>query len=76
MPVTESIPNNKERRLIPITKWNTYHAWPPVGGLRYLAFNAQNNGFNHCLVKVGRRVLIDETRFFEWIDCQKKGGQK
>jgi hypothetical protein len=24
------------RRLIPVTKWNHHHAWPPIGGLRHL----------------------------------------
>ena len=28
----------KERRLIPVTKWNDYHPWPPIGGLRHLIF--------------------------------------
>ncbi len=69
--------NNSEktsqpRRLIPITKWNSFHAWPPVGGLRHLVFYAKTNGFDSCLVRVGRRVLIDEARFFQWVDAQKK----
>ncbi len=55
-------------RLIPVTKWNEYHAWPPVGGLRHLIFYEHTNGFNHCVVRVGRRVLIDEDKFFEWTE--------
>jgi hypothetical protein len=30
------------------------------------------NGFEHSLVRVGRRVLIDEARFFEWIESQQR----
>ena len=56
------------RRLIPVTKWNKYHPWPPIGGLRYLIFHADSNGFSHCIRRVGRTVLIDEGRFFEWVD--------
>jgi hypothetical protein len=34
------------------------------------------NGFEHAIVRVGRRVLIDEERFFEWIESQqhREGG--
>ena len=53
-------------RLIPVTKWSEYHPWPPIGGLRYLIFHEHTNGFSHCVVRKGRRVLISERRFFEW----------
>jgi hypothetical protein len=57
-------------RLIPVTKWPEHHAWPPIGGLRHLIFHADKTGFAHCLVRVGRRVLIHEDRFFEWTERQ------
>ncbi len=56
----------KRRRLIPVTKWDQYHPWPPIGGLRHLIFYEKENGFSYCLVRLGRRVLIDEEKFFEW----------
>ena len=55
-------------RLIPVTKWNDFHVWPPIGGLRHLIFYKETNGFNQCVVKLGRRVLIDEEKFFEWAE--------
>jgi len=57
-------------RLIPLTKWGEYHPWPSVGGLRYLVFFAETNGFHTCVRRAGRRVLIDEKAFFEWVDKQ------
>ena len=68
-------PARKEHRLIPVTQWNDYHPWPPIGGLRHLIFFENTNGFAHCIVRVGRRVLIDEEKFFEWAENQelKKG---
>ena len=42
----------KERRLIPVTKWNEYHPWPPIGGLRHLIFYEKTNGFAHCVVRL------------------------
>lgn len=59
-------------RLIPITEWSKHHVWPPVGGLRHLIFNAKGNGFDAVVRRVGRRVLIDERAFFEWVDAQRK----
>lgn len=53
-------------RLIPVPRWNDYHVWPPIGGLRHLIFNEATNGFSECVVRVGRRVLIDEEKFFAW----------
>ena len=53
-------------RLIPVTNWNDFHPWPPIGGLRHLIFNASSNSFHAVIRRVGRRVLIDEVAFFEW----------
>lgn len=53
-------------RLISVTQWNRFHSSPPIGGLRYLIFNAERNGFSACLRRMGRRLYIDEAAFFEW----------
>ena len=55
-------------RLIPVTQWPQYHTWPSVSGLRWLVFNSADNGFDVCIRRVGRRVLIDEKSFFNWVD--------
>ncbi len=57
-------------RLIPLTDWNRYHCWPPIGGLRNLMFFREANGFATAFKKVGRRVLIDEAEFFECCNRQ------
>ena len=59
-------------RLIPLTQWNEYHPWPPPGGLRHLVFHERTNGFHTVIRKVGRRVLLDEQEFFNWIDRQNQ----
>lgn len=60
-------------KFIPVTEWNEHHAWPPIGGLRHLIFYAEENGFNKCIRRVGRRVLISEADFFAWVDAQNGG---
>jgi len=62
-------------RYIPVTVWNEHHDWPPIGGLRNLIFNKNKNGFATVVKKVGKRVLIDEAAFFEWIANQDRGAK-
>lgn len=59
-------------RYIPVPSWEKHHEWPKVGGLRNLIFNRHTNGFDKVIKKVGKRVLIDETAFFNWVDEQNK----
>lgn len=61
---------NNINRLIPVTQWNDHHAWPPIGGLRHLIFHADKNGFDAVIRRCGRRVLIDEQAFFQWVEQQ------
>ena len=44
------------------------------GGLRFQIFNADNNGLASfsAIVRMGRKVLIDESRYFEWVESLRK----
>lgn len=66
----QNYPKTHPPRLIPVPKWNDHHQWPPQGGLRHLIFHAKTNGFDRVIRRAGRRVLIDEQAFFEWIASQ------
>lgn len=70
MSTTES--TTAKTKLIPVTKWNEYHPWPPIGGLRHLIFNENKNNFSKCVTRIGRRVLIDEELFFKWAKQQQE----
>lgn len=61
-------------RFIPVTKWSDFHPWPSVQGLRWIIFNEHTNGFAKCVKRVGGRVLIDEAKFFEWVEEQQENG--
>lgn len=66
--------DNKElekTRYIPAPEWENYHPWPKIGGLRNLIFNKKTNGFDKVVKKIGKRVLIDERAFYEWIENQQ-----
>lgn len=59
---------NNHTRLIPVTEWNKHHSYPTIGGLRYLIFNGEDNGFHKCIKRINRRVLIDENAYFDWVN--------
>jgi hypothetical protein len=69
------MPAETPTRLIPVTDWNKHHAWPPLGGLRHLIFYAEDTGFARVVRRVGRRVLLDERAFFEWVEEQNAGSR-
>lgn len=66
----------KERKLIPLVEWPKMHTWPPLGGLRHLVFHAKANGFDRVIRRIGKRILIDEQEFFNWVDGQQEKGGK
>lgn len=49
------------RQLCEKYPWPTYHA------LRGLCRRHKENGFDVCMMKVGRRLLINEEKFLEWM---------
>jgi hypothetical protein len=44
------------------------------GGLRSLIFNEESNGLAKAgaIVRIGRKVLIDESKFFGWVESQNQ----
>lgn len=45
-----------------------------IGGLRSLIFNEHINGLaqSGAIIRVGRKVLINDVKFFEWLEAQNK----
>ncbi len=71
-PESSVMQRSKEDPYVAISKWNLRHEWPTERGLRNLVFNAESNGFDKVIRRVGRRVLIHEGRFMEWVETQGK----
>lgn len=55
--------------LLTVKQFCEKHPAFAVGGIRDRIFKADENGMNaaRVLVRNGRRVLINEERFFDWI---------
>ena len=70
------------RTLLTVKQFSDRHPAFTQGGLRHLIFFARarrtsrgevaGNGLDAALVRVGRRILIDEARFFAWLDAQQE----
>jgi hypothetical protein len=45
-----------------------------VGSLRALTFDGKTNGLNEsgAVVRINRKVLINEGRFFDWVEMKNK----
>ncbi len=58
-------------RFIPVNQWNEFYPWPTEGSIRVRICDAEHGRgdpeFLNCIIRVGRRVLIDENRFVEWV---------
>lgn len=52
-----------------VKQFTQRHPAFPEGGLRHRIFHAESNGLcdSGALVRNGRRVLIDEEKFFDWL---------
>lgn len=68
-------PQRSTRRLIPLTDWPDYHPWPSVSALRHYRFQSRTDpayaAWRRVFRSVGRRVLVDETAFFEIVDAEQ-----
>lgn len=59
-----------ESPYLTVNQFSGKHTAFPIGGLRHQIFNAKTNGLaaSGAIIRNGRRVLIHEERFFQWLD--------
>ena len=66
--------------LLTVRQFSEKHQAFPQGSIRSLIFHASprhssegrihGNGLDAALIRIGRKVLINEARFFEWVEKQ------
>jgi hypothetical protein len=44
-----------------------------IGSLRWQLFNRKQNGLDRAVVRIGRRLLLDEVEFVAWLRSQREG---
>lgn len=60
------------RRFATVNQTSQIYPAFTVSSLRYLIFNRKTNGFDKCICRVGRKIVIDVDLFEAWID-EKQG---
>jgi len=80
-PVFTGTPGQVYRSLLTVKQFSERHAAFQQGSMRALIFASkprhtsrgriQGNGLDCAIVRLGRRVLIDEAKFFQWIEAQR-----
>lgn len=60
--------------LLSVSQFCNKHEWATPGGIRHLLFNRETNGFHRCVVRLGRKILLNEEAVFAWL--QERGGHE
>jgi hypothetical protein len=63
------------RRILTVPQFCQRHPAFTPGGIRWLLFHRTTNGLDHAVVRLGRRILLDEDKFFQWLDRQQNGAR-
>lgn len=61
--------------LLTVNQFVLIHRAFKLGGLRALIFHENSNGLakSAAILRIGRKVLIDESKFFDWVSSQNGG---
>jgi hypothetical protein len=54
--------------LLTVKQFAEHHPAFSEASLRYHIFHEETNGLSSALVRVGRKILIKEDAFFDWIE--------
>lgn len=68
--VSTSLSTPPSRSIFPFKQFVTRNSCVTDGGMRYQIFEAKTNGLEQsgALIRIGRKILIDEEKYFEWLD--------
>ena len=54
--------------LLTVRQFSLKHPAFNEGGLRWMIFHAHTNGMKSCIRRLGKKVLINEAAFFQWVE--------
>jgi len=74
-PITAAT-TSPNRVLLTVRQFAERHPFLTESSLRFQIFNRASNRLelSGAIVRLGRKILIDEERYFAWVDSQQ-GGQ-
>ena len=75
--MSENSQNDPVRSLLTVRQFAQKYQAFSQGGLRWMIFNSKASGLDTAIVRIGRRILLDEDKFFEWVDaCNARNMQR
>lgn len=59
-------------RYIQLSEWDKHHQYPSTTQFRYLLQKnkGKDSGLGKVVKKIGGKILVNETAFFDWIEKQ------
>jgi len=48
----------------------------PESSIRWWIFNADWNGFDKCIIRIGQRVYIDRRAFEQWLEAHRESNSE
>lgn len=61
---------NPTRILLTVKQFAQKHNFLSESALRKLIFQRKANGFSNVIKRINKKILIDESALFSWIDAQ------
>lgn len=62
--------------LLTVKQFAQKHPAFSEASLRYHIFNEETNGLSAAIIRIGRKILIKEDAFFNWIEAQQTHNSK
>ncbi len=59
-----------------VTQLSKRHPAFSPSAIRHLIFSARTNGFQSVIVRVGRKLILEESAFENWVRTQNQKGGK
>jgi hypothetical protein len=63
--------NHPLNNFITIGQYTSRYSWPNEKAMRWLIYTAEEKGIGNCFIRVGRRVLVDEKAFLNWLESNR-----
>ncbi len=64
--------DKKTKNFLTIKQWLKKYEAIPEGGIRHIIFIDKDNFNAKVVKKVGRKILLDEEEFLNWIDSHSR----
>lgn len=63
--------SHQRNQMLTIKQFAEKNPWPNETTMRNLFYKRRENGLEQAFVRIGRRIIVDEGKFFELIRAKK-----